>query len=763
MPSFRSPASFSPLPLFRSARYDGCLRGGIRRRRLRQTPCESDEALKDTMAKKASKNKRKRAGSSPAVRDEGGVKQTAPAPPRTPVPAHNAAATAAPLGPSPALYAAGIAFLAVGAASSLMLSLDHLGGLSLPGCGEGSACAEAANSIWGKVPITGDFAWPVSFLGFAYFLGALVAWIASARGVTPLFRNVARLGALISLGFVIVIVVGGYHCSYCLAGHAGNFAFWVVMELSRRSRGTSLRPLGALVLVFIVSSAALGAAKVRTQQRVEADQERQREESTAEIIAATERMAAAAQERKDNAPSTRDDSAPSKPAPPSTQAAAATDPTEPAQPPTVTATAPADEQETPERPWTGGFRGRYVYGAEEAPVRLVMITDYQCTDCNRIEVEVREMLNQRDDVSLSIKHFPMCSDCNPRFEGKRNMHRNACWAARAAEAAGILGGNDAFWDMHFWLFDHHGNFTREDLDEGLLELGYDPAEFKRVMIGDESLELVQSDIQEAIWLGLHYTPMVFINGVELKGVFARNAVPRTVAAVGAENPPPMNHDYDQPPPAADKYVGDWSVATNRPRRLPADTHPWATGASGDVKVDIVMWSDYQEPHTATADGIIRQWMADHPDSRYSFRHFPFNPNCNPVLSESASAKHPMACRASQAAEAAGRLGGLDGYWKMHAWLMEHQSEVGDETLRQAAVDFGFDADAFVAAMDDPASTDAITEDVNAAKPNPKSKSSLLYRGGIPTIYVNGKVIPRWRLEGENILERIFDKAYEDAN
>jgi len=655
-------------------------------------------------------------------------------------------------GQSTAQYVLGIVFLVVAISSGLMLVLESLGGISLPGCGEGSACAQATASFWGKVPGTD---WPVSFLGFAYFAGAFIAWLGSRRGITSVFRNVARLGALISLGFVLIIFIQGHHCSYCLVSHAGNFAFWIVMETSRKASITSLRPVLTLGVVFIIASVVLGTTKWRTEEQAEAHQNKQLDESIAEIVASDERKKTAITEQSESR-----DPVPSQHTTEAAETTTVTDTTVPAEEAgttnaaTTAASEPAEiadatettdtEQEAIQRPWQGGFRGRYLWGSEESPVRLVMLTDYQCRDCTRIEEEVREMLNERDDVSLSIKHFPMCTDCNTKV-GK-NMHPNACWAARAAEAAGILGGEDGFWDMHFWLFDHKGSFTNEILVEGLYELDFDPTEFIRVMSSDETLELVQSDIEEGQWLGLHFTPMVFINGVELKGIFAKNAIPRAVAAVAARNPPAMTHEHDQPPPAAKKYVADWRE--KKPRRLPLDKDSWTKGPA-NARVKIVMWGDYQEKQTKAADRIILEWMADRPSVQYTFRHFPFNQDCNSVVSRTV---HPEACRAAQAAEAAGNLAGKKGFWRMHDWLMSHQEDLSDEALRQAATEMGLDADALFAEMDKPRVSAAIQADAKAGKP-------MLYRGGIPTIYVNAKVIPRWRLEGTPVLERILDDAY----
>lgn len=617
---------------------------------------------------------------------------------------------------SDSAFAAGLLLLAAGLAMTLMLVLDHFGGMKLPGCGPGSACAAAAASWWGKVPGT---AWPISFVGLAYFAGLLVAWITSRQGVTSPLLALVRVGVALSAMYVVVLIVEKHLCYYCLGTHAANIGFWLVLERAKRKTPGSLLPIGAACGMFLIVSAGLFAAESRTKQLVEQSQEKDRRESTEKIIAATSEQARAGSK------------------------------TQTAQTDNAEATPISDDAN--DRPWTGGFKGRYRLGPEEAQARIVIITDYQCPDCRRVEGDVMAMLEQQPTVSLSVKHFPMCQECNRHFPNS-NFHPNACWAARAAEAAGILRGDEGFWEMHRWLFDHKGTFTNQQLMQGLRELGYDPQDFIFVMKSPATLELVQADIEEAIWLGLHFTPMVFINGVELMGVFSRNAVPRTVQQILAQDPPAMTADLDQPPPAIDKHVSDWR--NQFPRRIPPDSHPWATGPD-IAKVNIVMWADYQEKYTAVADRAIRKWMAGRSDVRYTFRHFPFNQACNPVVSRSA---HPLACRASAAAEAAGMLGGTEAYWQMHDWLMSHQKQFNDTTLRQAAVDMGLDADALFTAMEDPQVAAAIEEDARAAQLEAQTTVSMLYRGGIPTIYVNGKVIPRWRVEQDPIIDRILNEA-----
>ena len=171
-------------------------------------------------------------------------------------------------------------------------------------------------------------------------------------------------------------------------------------------------------------------------------------------------------------------------------------------------------------------------GPEAAPIRLVIFSDYQCEDCGYIEDDIFAFFVQRDDMSISVKQYPMCTDCNANVGV--NLHPNACWAARAAETAGILYGNDAFWQIHEWLFQHEGFFTFEDMQSYVLEHEYDFDDWSRVMGSEETLRLVQQDIDEGFDLGIQRTPMIFINGVELKGWRVQGGVQR---AWNPTNPP----------------------------------------------------------------------------------------------------------------------------------------------------------------------------------------------------------------------------------
>ena len=622
-------------------------------------------------------------------------------------------------GRSPAIVALGTVLLLICTASALGLVIQHIGGMHLPGCGEGSPCAEVAESVWGRVP---GIEWPVSYLGLAYFVGLLVAWL-SFRGVTSAgLRWLIRLGVLMSVGFTIIMFAEGHVCQYCLATHIGNLLFWLLVEASRRAGAArGMRPLVTVVVVFAIGNGVLAITDWQQQELVTAQAEDDLQASTEEIIAATTQRA------------------------PTSEPVVATTGDEPAVETGDEPDGAAGGSGEADQPKARGFTGRYRLGPEKAAIRVVMFTDYQCRECKRIEGNVIDLVRSRDDMSVSFKQYPMCPDCN-RI-AKRARHPNACWAARAAEAAGILHGEEGFWQMHFWLFERGGSFTKAELDAGLREMGYDQPEFIKVMTGDETLELIKGDVEEAVSLGIWYTPTMYINGVELRGWMAPRAVQRAVEQLAATNPPALTAAADQPAVALEKLVGDWQ---NEPvRNIPGGVAFRQMGNPA-AKTKVVVFGDYVQPGTLKADRAIHEALDQGIDLCYEFRFFPFNKDCNPAVKVESDYVH--ACLAAKLGEAAGRLGGAEAYWKMHAYLLENHEDFGEAAINAAATAAGLDATALRAEAAKPEVEAAVVADARIGQRVGAAK--------VPTVFMNNQAVPRWELEAKTVLVDLIAAAAE---
>jgi protein-disulfide isomerase/uncharacterized membrane protein len=584
-----------------------------------------------------------------------------------------------------------------------LLVLEHLGGLQLPGCGAESPCGRATASVWGRVPGT---QWSTASVGLAYFAALAAAWIANMRRIAGPLRWLVRVGGAASVGFTVVMIAGGYLCPYCIAVHLGNLAFCVVTEAWSRGEGRAARQAATGAGTFVAATLLLAAVEWGAKQYAHARAESDLAESTARLVQTASRPT-------DNAAQ-----------------GARLDASEGA------ASAPVNQRAA------SGLAGRWRLGPEVAPIRVVAFFSYPCKQCKALEQQIMQLYRERGDMSVSVKHFPMGKDCNKYIV--TDVHPNACWAARAAEAAGLLRGPDAFWQMHEWLFANEGSFDGPKLRSTLQQFGYDVAEFQRVMQGEETLARVREDIDDGVALGLWFTPMIFINGVELRGWNAPNAVRRAVEALAATNPPPLPPTADHPPLALEKLIEDWRQEPLREIQIGAKEHVLGPA---QATVQVVVFGDYRQDASSELYGILRDAAQRRGDVRVAYRQFPFNERCNSAVKRT---MYEDACDAALAAEAAGLLADADGFWRMHDWLMASREPFDDRRLSDAAKELGFDPAALAAAAKSPEAQAEIERQCREA--------AQLGVNTVPTVFVNGRRVSRWKHVQTVIVDEIIEAA-----
>jgi protein-disulfide isomerase len=130
-------------------------------------------------------------------------------------------------------------------------------------------------------------------------------------------------------------------------------------------------------------------------------------------------------------------------------------------------------------------------------------------------------------------------------------------------------------------------------------------------------------------------------------------------------------------------------------------------------VTLVEYGDYQCPYCGQAYPQVEALLAERPDVRFVFRHFPLTD------------LHPNAELAAELAEAAGQRG---QFWQAHDWLFTHQQLIDPEHLRQEAMEFD-PSGAVERDLDRRAFDDRIRRDFIAGV-----RSGV---NGTPTFYVNG--------------------------
>lgn len=583
-----------------------------------------------------------------------------------------------------AAIAAGLAAMA-----SLVLAGPKLGlWTSLPGCGPQSGCDAVTNGPLGNIPL-GFLVWPVSFVGFAWFVSIQALW-ANTKGGSGSLLWLIRLGAAGSLGFVVAMLVSGHFCKWCAFVHLSNFVLWIAAEKSIRSTGA----VGAKCIVkgficyFMFVSVVLGAVYMFASSKKTESDKKSSEENLKEIIGAV------------------------------------------ADSSTLKLLEP----------------GRR-FGSEDAPVQVVMFTDYQCPDCKRLETQLARIYRQRSDVSLVVKHFPLNFDCNDEI-GQMKMHPNACWSARAAEAAFILGGQDGWERMHTWLFANGGSFTDATFKQDLLVLGFKPSQFLPVMASEETLAIVRASAADGKALGIWFTPMIFINGVEYLWYYGGQdslaKVIDLVAVAAGVGPQPLI----SPPSAVEKLIEDWRVG-----RVFSLNDRGDPSWTGDGDIEIVVWGDYQTEPTRKLDLMLKDVLKSGARAKYSFRHFPIDNECNPNV-KNYNTQYPGSCAMARVVEAVDILCGSDARWRVHDAFMSDQTNVSLVGLSEfAATMCTSDPQTIAIVAQEQEVANRITGDI-------RSKLSV-WRRSVPVLVVDGRFVPRWEMDGttgKETLLRLIEEA-----
>lgn len=178
----------------------------------------------------------------------------------------------------------------------------------------------------------------------------------------------------------------------------------------------------------------------------------------------------------------------------------------------------------------------YTMGSENATVKLVEYSDFQCPACRAFAAvfpEVYSYINDKygpDALSLTYKYFPLVS-----------IHRNALLAAQSAEAARIQG---KFWDLEKVLYEKQDEWgsaldAKSQIEGYVREMGIDMAKFIQDRDSQEVIDTVNAGLAEATKLGLNHTPTVFMNGIEmvdleLSADYIKKAVEDKLAELGVQ-------------------------------------------------------------------------------------------------------------------------------------------------------------------------------------------------------------------------------------
>ena len=146
--------------------------------------------------------------------------------------------------------------------------------------------------------------------------------------------------------------------------------------------------------------------------------------------------------------------------------------------------------------------GSPVLGPADAPVAIVIFSDFECGFCSRMAQLLEEVhVAYPEEVRVVFKNYPL------------RGHRFSLRAAQAALAAGTMG---KFWEFHNALFESYDQLDDKKLEEIRDSLGLDKTTFTAQMQAPQVLDAIRSDMRLGQKVKVTGTPTIFVNGRRLR-------------------------------------------------------------------------------------------------------------------------------------------------------------------------------------------------------------------------------------------------------
>ena len=145
-------------------------------------------------------------------------------------------------------------------------------------------------------------------------------------------------------------------------------------------------------------------------------------------------------------------------------------------------------------------------GPRDAPVQLVVFSDFQCRFCADLAAVLKRIQAEfPEKVLVAYRYFPIES------------HDRAMPAAIAAECAAEQG---KFWEYHDRLFAERDNLTDSTLSSLATAIGLDLDRFRQCQNSGRARGVVELSRKEAEDLGLEGAPIIALNGRIIGGMIA---------------------------------------------------------------------------------------------------------------------------------------------------------------------------------------------------------------------------------------------------
>lgn len=142
-------------------------------------------------------------------------------------------------------------------------------------------------------------------------------------------------------------------------------------------------------------------------------------------------------------------------------------------------------------------------GPANAPVTVVMFSDFQCPACSATHPVLKKVLAEYPGkIRFVVRDFPLTS-----------LHENAFQAALAADAANAQG---KFFEYTEILYTHQNALDDASLSKYAAELGLNVKQFELDLSLEKTAAEVRKDMADGRAYGITGTPTIFVNGVAVR-------------------------------------------------------------------------------------------------------------------------------------------------------------------------------------------------------------------------------------------------------
>jgi protein-disulfide isomerase len=359
------------------------------------------------------------------------------------------------------------------------------------------------------------------------------------------------------------------------------------------------------------------------------------------------------------------------------------------------------------------------WGDRNAPVTLVVFSDFQCPFCGKVESTFEQVRTTYGAAKVRVvwKNEPL------------PFHDKAKPAAEAAMGVFELAGNDAFWRFHALAFAHQQELSEANYLAWAEQAGVrDMAAFGRGLQMHQWLGRVELDHELAQRLGVRGTPHTFVNGTAVSGAQPFEAFKKAIddemeqvatltrTGVATDRVYVERSKVNFAKPEAEKEEEDEKEDTTTRWFVPVGKSP--VKGKANAAVTIVKFSDFQCPFCKRVEPTIEAVLRKYGDK------------VRLVWKDEPLPFHPRAIPAARLALEARAQKGDAGFWKMHDALFNSQPKLDDADLEVLGKQEGLDAARVKAALASTKDVASIADDMDLADD--------IQATGTPHFFINGR-------------------------